>query len=137
MKDHMISLEILFKDKSKIYAKRGIDNWDVRLRNQDFEKIGSHEDSDIQGLIKNSMADEIERITVFSEDTILSCPAENRVIGFDVLTGDRAESIVSKPELEAILILTLCGDDVDGANAYYPLAERAIATWPNTVRSFP
>lgn len=72
-----------------------------------------------------------KRWTVFSEDIILVSPAEGEIVCFDTMTGTVDRGQLSKEQMVAVLRLCLEGDDIEGHQALYEIADEAIDGWAN------
>lgn len=127
----MISIEVVFGD-DRYYAERNPETWNV-------SNNGEHQtasDSEIAEIAANRLTGGFDRATVFLEDTIMVLHP-GKVSVFDAHTGEHHNDVLTATQMDAIIRLALGGDDVEGSEKWYPIAETAIANWPSEIRPIP
>lgn len=78
------------------------------------------------------------RFVIYLEDCVFISPQPGHIACFDIVTGQLARTQgVTLTQLEALVTLAICGDEVEDAPALYAVAEPVIKGWPNACRPIP
>ena len=123
----MLQIEIA----DKLFAVRGDEGWAAQI--DGHAEILS--DDAIKAKVVKILEGDFERIALYLEDLTMSVHAVDTgysVVAFDVTSGAFKVADWSLDQVIAVLALALGGDEIDGSEDYYEVAEKAIKGWPNT-----
>lgn len=99
---------------------------------------------EVSKMILQQLSKPFTRIIAFAEDGIFHIGTQKEaggvfytVSGFNAFTGKIGRAVINHDTVEAIIMLCFGGEEIEGASAYYTLAEQALADWLAEARMTP